>query len=148
MNRVRSSSGLWLLILGGALALIASLGGCSLSSSADCTADTDCPAKHECVSGGGLLISGGGVCVERIDSTPDGDSYDAARDAEEDTEMLDTTDGGASDASQDADVSDTLNTDLSDADGGWDFSCGLKPNGTVECWGSDTDGRSTPPSGW
>lgn len=92
MDRGGSALGWWREVLGGAAVLVVALSGCSLSSSADCTTDQDCGAEHRCVSGGGLLLSGGGVCVKEQrdggfgDDTQDiisGDVGEDARDAGE-----------------------------------------------------------------
>lgn len=31
---------------------------------------------------------------------------------------------------------------------GWHYSCGVLTTGTIECWGSNSDGQSTPPEGF
>lgn len=61
-------------------------------------------------------------------------------------EALHDTDAGREDPSEQENEETNDNTYIQ-ISAATTYTCGLKPDGTIRCWGSNADGRSTPPSG-
>lgn len=63
-HQFKAAMASWEAVVVGALAILVVGSGCTVSSSANCTDDSDCGAGEECISAGGIFAQDG-VCVDR-----------------------------------------------------------------------------------
>ena len=87
------------------------------------------------ISKGIDILSGAAKAIDLLNSIDDNDPIEITYQTKHDT---------PTDSPVDLEVNPSGNTTLS---AGWWHSCGVRDSGSVECWGYDSSGESSPPPG-